>query len=396
MIRMFAQNKSARLYFARVCLLAGALFLLGCFPHTDWDLRVDPYGRSKSSGMSAANSSESSAFSGSENGASGDSSGGVSSGGSSGGTSSGSSGNGGALDTIAAVSAFLASQTGGATIADPINLVLDLDLSNMTQTGGDWVPLMDVLAAANKYVTLDLSDCTIDGTIFAYDSGAAAGQGKVVSLILPDAATTIIQGGTTPQSFITALKTFSGANLTSIGNYAFQGCTGLALAELPPGITSIGLAAFYDCTSLALTELPVSITSIGNSAFHGCTGLALTELPPGITSIGDAAFDVCTGLALTELPDGVTSIGYAAFSNCTSFVQMSLPAGITDIGNYAFASCSNLATVICNAVTPPTLGSNAFIGCHANLEIRVPAGSVAVYQVAAGWSDYASKIVAIP
>ena len=59
----------------------------------------------------------------------------------------------------------------------------------------------------------------------------------------------------------------------SIGNGAFEGCTGLTGVKLPPSITSIGDLAFYGCTGLTGVKLPPSITSIGNLAFYGCTGL---------------------------------------------------------------------------------------------------------------------------
>jgi hypothetical protein len=49
--------------------------------------------------------------------------------------------------------------------------------------------------------------------------------------------------------------------------------------------------------------------------------------------------------------------------------------------------------VTCLPVTPPTIGSNAF-NSTSNYPIYVPADSVSAYQSA--WSDYASRIQAIP
>jgi len=183
-------------------------------------------------------------------------------------------------------------------------------------------------------------------------------------------------------------------SVTSIGEFTFYNCRNLVLAILPAGLTSIGNGAFYRCTNLALTELPAGLTSIGQGAFNGCTNLALTELPAGLTSIGDNAFQGCTNLALTELPAGLTSIGSYAFERCTNLTLMELPAGLTSIGSYAFYNCPSLALVICHAVTPPTLGPYAFSN-HANLQIKVPAGSVEAYKSASGWSSYASRISAI-
>ena len=150
--------------------------------------------------------------------------------------------------------------------------------------------------------------------------------------------------------------------ITSIGGYAFYGCTNLALTVLPDGITSIGGSAFYGCTNLALTVLPDGITSIASNAFNSCTNLALTALTDGITSIGISAFQNCTNLALTVLPDGITSIGISAFSGCTNLALTVLPDGITSISQTAFSGCTNLAlTALPDGVT--SISGYAFSGC---------------------------------
>ena len=70
--------------------------------------------------------------------------------------------------------------------------------------------------------------------------------------------------------------------------------------------------------------------------------------------------------------------------------------GVTSIGGYAFADSDNLTSVTVQATTPPTLDNNAFVGTRFNLVIYVPAESVDAYKVAGNWSNYASKIQAIP
>ena len=42
--------------------------------------------------------------------------------------------------------------------------------------------------------------------------------------------------------------------------------------------------------------IPDSVTSIGNSAFLGCSGLTSITIPDSVTSIGDRAFYGCSGL----------------------------------------------------------------------------------------------------
>ena len=69
--------------------------------------------------------------------------------------------------------------------------------------------------------------------------------------------------------------TYSGQtySVTSIGSYAFYGCSGLTSVSIPNSVTSIGYSAFWDCSSLASVTIPNSVTSIGERAFDECSGL---------------------------------------------------------------------------------------------------------------------------
>ena len=68
--------------------------------------------------------------------------------------------------------------------------------------------------------------------------------------------------------------------------------------------------------------IPDSVTSIGDSAFEGCTGLTNITIPDSVTSIGYRAFYGCTGLTNITIPDGVTSIGGGAFFGCTGLTNI--------------------------------------------------------------------------
>ena len=59
-----------------------------------------------------------------------------------------------------------------------------------------------------------------------------------------------------------------------------------------------------------------AVTSIGDQAFQGCSGLASITIPEGVTSIGEYTFDLCSSLASVTIPKSVTSIGSYAFSDC--------------------------------------------------------------------------------
>ena len=70
--------------------------------------------------------------------------------------------------------------------------------------------------------------------------------------------------------------------------------------------------------------IPDSVTSIGDWAFYGCSGLQSIEIPNSVTSIGDWAFSRCSGLKSIEIPNSVTSIGDWAFYCCSSLSSLTL------------------------------------------------------------------------
>lgn len=197
---------------------------------------------------------------------------------------------------------------------------------------------------------------------------------------------TITRTDTTPWYSIKSNITdvYFSDEITTIGNYAFEGCTSLALiGSLPSGLTEIGSSAFDNCTNLALTgELPSGLTSIGRTAFYRCKNLALTgELPANLITIDNFAFSSCTNLVLSgELPSGLTKIGIEAFSNCPYLALTGeLPSGLTAIENNTFCGCTNLALTGSLPSGLTSIGSSAFFGCT-NLALtgELPSGLTSI------------------
>ena len=61
--------------------------------------------------------------------------------------------------------------------------------------------------------------------------------------------------------------------MTSIGEYAFYGCSSLTSITLPSNLTSIGRYAFSSCSNLTEITLPSSLIEIGSGAFESCNKL---------------------------------------------------------------------------------------------------------------------------
>ena len=171
--------------------------------------------------------------------------------------------------------------------------------------------------------------------------------------------------------------------VTSIGKYAFYGCSSLTNITIPDSVTIIGWSAFENCTGLTGITLGNSVTSIGEDAFSGCSSLTSIAIPDSVTIIESSAFSGCTGLTSITIGNGVTSIGSWAFSGCTGLTSIIMGNGVTDISGSAFKDCTGLTNItIPDSVT--SIGDSAFSGCSSLTNITLGNGVASIGE----WAFY--------
>ena len=183
----------------------------------------------------------------------------------------------------------------------------------------------------------------------------------VSELVIPESITEI-KDNTFRGSSVTQVTIPN--SVTSIGSYAFVGCSGLTSITIPNSVTSIGDYAFSGC--LEMTELRIEDSTdqltFGLSVFGNCP-LSTVYLGRNFTYTSDSPFDGKYSIHQLTIGNSVTSIGDYAFYKCSGLSFISIPNSVTSIGSYAFAGCSGLTELLIpGSVT--SIGNNIITKCH--------------------------------
>lgn len=305
-------------------------------------------------------------------------------------------------------------------------------------------------------VTIIVGQCNV----FAYHFSAVAPSGQTLYYSIVTGEVTVVYPGNTSSPMLYNYLNFTRPTgdliipdsvchggiiypVTSIGDFAFYGCSGLTSVTIPKNVTSIGGFAFQECyglttinfnaknctsigryingyslsyhafggcpnitnvhfgdsviyitpqlflgfTNIDSITIPNSVTIIGDSAFMACTGLTSLTIGDSVTIIGNYAFSGCSGLDTVTIGNSVTTIGTGAFMFCVSLTSLTIPRSVATILAGAFGGCSGVRSITMKYY-PPVAEYGAFSDIPVNIPVNVPCHAVASYYSAANWSNF--------
>ncbi|MBR0296638.1 MAG: leucine-rich repeat protein [Paludibacteraceae bacterium] len=141
-------------------------------------------------------------------------------------------------------------------------------------------------------------------------------------------------------------------SVTTIGESAFKGCSGLTSITIPESVTNIGEKAFESCIGLTSVvwnaqNCKYTYKTTPNGPFWGCNNITTFTFGENVKSIPDF---LCYGLPITSL---------------------TIPYGVTSIRQTAFAKCTNLTSIVWNAKNSGNFSASPFDSSY-DLDDYVP------------------------
>ena len=202
----------------------------------------------------------------------------------------------------------------------------------------------------------EMTEITLPEKITKIDNFALDNIG-LTSITIPESVREISEGAF---SYNAITEIYIPENVTSINPTFVDGCASLTSIVVSENNTTYD--SRNNCNAVILTSsnslvtgcnntvIPDNITSIGNKAFYGRSGLTSVTLPQILTRIGMNSFSG-TGLTDVVIPSTVTTIDNGAFYGCTSMESIKCEAETPPaLGNNAFDSTNN-----CPIYVPETL-----------------------------------------
>ena len=202
-----------------------------------------------------------------------------------------------------------------------------------------------------------------------------------------------------------AIRTLQiGNEVTTIGTYAFTGCSELTSITLGDNITSVGQRAFRDCSNIRTVTIGKNVVALGNGVFNNCNrieavqwnAINFRQQKPNQDENSFPFYASRNTITSFTFGEEVEYIPAYLMKDYAAIQQITIPASVTEIGDYAFANDSfvtymhsPIQAITCYAVTPPTVYAATFMGIDKSAcTLYVPYASIGLYRNAYQWSEF--------
>ena len=236
-----------------------------------------------------------------------------------------------------------------------------------------------------------------DKTYKVTDIGNDAFNGcsGLTSITIPNSVTSIGHGAFGGCTGLTSVTIPKSVKYIAVG--AFGSCSSLQKVIVPDIAAWCGIEFGYDTsnplvyahhlfsddnTEIKDLVIPNGVTSIGDCAFWGCSGLTSIEIPNSVTNIGTHAFDGCSGLTSITIPNSVTSIEARAFYGVDFLIVISLIENPFNINGINGTTSQRVSTFSKNTFNNATL--------------YVPKVTIDKYKATEGWKDFKKIVEGVP
>lgn len=169
-----------------------------------------------------------------------------------------------------------------------------------------------------------LRDITVPSTLIGYGLNAFPAQSKAYqrrNIYISDLSSWARSGGGT-------------GNITSnVHTTIYLNNTKITSLTIPDDVTSIGSYAFCGCSGITSLTIPNGVTDLWVEAFRGCSGLTSLIIPSSITDLWAGTFVDCSSLTSVTFRGSPSHIAYNAFDGCDALVELNVPWSEGDIAN---------------------------------------------------------------
>ena len=245
-----------------------------------------------------------------------------------------------------------------------------------------------------------LTSVTIPSSVTSIGSYAFSGCSGLTSVTIPGSVTSIGDDAFRGCRGLTSVTSYAHDFKVDGIFYRYVSSTNLTVSVSYSGTSSSSESNEYTGdvnipSTVVYGGKTYSVTSIGSYAFSGCSGLTSVTIEDGAgtlsfrTSFSSTHFTSCPIEKLYLGRDISYSSFYSPFEGKEKLTSLTIGSSVTSIGVDAFRGCRGLTSVTSLNTTPPVISSTTFdTATEQNATLNVPVGCEDIYWLHPYWENF--------